>query len=277
MPILAIIITVICEQKSLLSNMRRKAWEYLEKYVEYFIERPIDTPRKLRLIYLFACLPVIIILLGLKLVLIKHMAIMLIINLFLFMLSIQILTWKEEAKQEEAADKRSFINTYATRFFAPLFWFLILPSAIGSISYLIIICQSAELKARNLDTLIYNHVVDKMLFYANLIPYALLFLLIALAGDFEEVTHYIVEQKKNFSKSFYFLENMLHEIVLIAIGKGKFQIDGTWYTDQGEIEAAVLDDQRFTREITAYIVAILYRASLFFIGIIAVVCIAAMF
>ncbi len=277
MPIIALILTGILERRNLLTTARSAFNNQILRYISFFTTRTVETQRQIRYIYLFACLPVIIILLGLKLVLIKHMAIMLIINLFLFMLSIQILTWKEEAKQEEAADKRSFINTYATRFFAPLFWFLILPSAIGSISYLIIICQSAELKARNLDTLIYNHVVDKMLFYANLIPYALLFLLIALAGDFEEVTHYIVEQKKNFSKSFYFLENMLHEIVLIAIGKGKFQIDGTWYTDQGEIEAAVLDDQRFTREITAYIVAILYRASLFFIGIIAVVCIAAMF
>ncbi|MDQ5921670.1 MAG: hypothetical protein QG673_1729 [Pseudomonadota bacterium] len=276
MPIFAIIITSIFEQKPFMVNLRAACSKYLGKYLSYFMERNINTPGELRFIYLFACLPVFLILIGTKLLLINHHFVMLIINLCLFMLSVQILTWKEEAKNEYAADKRSFVNTYATRFFAPLFWFLVLPSAIGSICYLIIIHLSTELKAKNLDTMIYNHVVDKMLFYANIVPYTILFMFISLAGNFEEVTHYLLEQKKHFSKSFYFLESMLNQIVLIAIGKDKFQIDEIRYADK-EVEASILNDERFTPEITAYIVAILYRAGLFFIGIVALISIAALF
>ena len=99
---------------------------------------------------------------------------------------------------------------------------------------------------------------------------------IALAGDFEEAMHYILEQRKHFTKSFYFLENMLNELVLIAIGKDKFQIDQHVSHDK-EFEATTLDSQRFTPEITAYIVAILYRAGIFFIGIIAIISLAKIF
>ncbi len=276
MSIFAILVTSFLEQTNMLVKLRIAFWEQIEKYVAYFTSRPITTQRELRLIYLFACLPVVVILTGLKLVLFKHFLIYTIINIFLFMLSVQVLTWKEEAKNIYAADKRSFVTTFAVRCFAPLFWFLVLPSAIGSISYLVIICLSADLKSKNSDLMIYNVVVDKMLFYASVIPYTILFLFIALAGDFEEVTHYILEQRKSYTKSFYFLENMLNEIVLIAIGKDKFQIGDNILVSE-EFEASKLDHERFTTEITAYIVAILYRAGLFFIGIVALICISKLF
>ncbi len=276
MSIFAILLTSILEQRNLLSKIRAVFWKYLEIYVGYFTNRQINSQRQLRLIYLFASLPVFVILFIIKLLLLNHQIIYSLLNIFLFVLTVQILTWKNEAKDETVSDKRSFITTYAVKFFVPLFWFVVLPSAIGSICFLLIVCISAKLKAKNIDLIIYNVVADKMIFYASVIPYAILFGFIALAGDFEEVTHYVLEQKNNFTKSYYFLENTLNEIVLIAIGKDKFQL-GIKDSETDEIEAFKLEEEHFTPEITAYIVAVLYRTGLFFIGVITLVCIAQLF
>ncbi len=276
MSLFAIILTSILEQRNTLAKIRAFFWRYIEIYVGYFTNKQINSQRQLRLIYLFASLPVFIVLFIIKLLLLNHQIIYDLLNTILFILTVQILTWKNEAKDETAADKYSFITTYAVKFFVPLFWFMILPSAIGSICFLLIVSISATLKAKNIDLIIYNLVADKMLFYASVVPYTILFGFIALTGDFEEVTHYVLEQKNNFTKSFYFLENMLNEIVLIAIGKDKFQLE-TKDLATDEIEAFKLEEERFTPEITAYIVAVLYRAGLFFIGVIALICIAKLF
>ena len=276
MSIFAILLTSFLEQQKLLGNVRAFFWKYLDIYVEYCTNKPIETQRQLRLIYLFACAPVFVVLIIIKLILLNHIVLYGLINIFLFILSVQMLTWKNEAKEESASDNRSFVTTYAVKFFVPLFWFVVLPSATGSISYLIIVAISRRLKEKNIDLIIYNVVADKMLFYASIIPYTILFGFIALAGDFEEVSYYVIEQKNNFSKSFYFLENMLNEIVLISISKDKFQLQKQ-ALETDEIEAVKLKHEHFTPEITAYIVAVLYRAGLFFIGVIALICIASLF
>ena len=208
MSLFAIILTSILEQRNTLAKFRAFFWRYIEIYVGYFTNKQINSQRQLRLIYLFASLPVFIVLFIIKLLLLNHQIIYNLLNIILFILTVQILTWKNEAKDETVADKYSFITTYAVKFFVPLFWFMILPSAIGSICFLLIVSISATLKAKNIDLIIYNVVADKMLFYASVVPYTILFGFIALTGDFEEVTHYVLEQKNNFTKSFYFLENM---------------------------------------------------------------------
>ncbi|HMT02635.1 MAG TPA: hypothetical protein PKD00_04895, partial [Burkholderiales bacterium] len=220
-----------------------------------------------------ACLPIFIILMVLKTILSSWPTIYFIINTLLFMCSVEILTWKEEAKKTNIDNKLHFINTYATHFFAAIFWYIILPSAIGSICYMIIMLISSELKQKGIDLVVYNIVVDKMLFYANIIPFSILYLFIAIAGDFEEVTHYIVEQFRNLTKSFYFLEDTLKEAVVIAIGKGKFQIKKL-SEQQDDIEAGVITQDKFNPQIDAYIIAILYRAGLFFLLVLTIVSLA---
>ncbi len=266
MTIITILLTIFLEQLKLLDNIRRMFLDKLTLYVSYFSNRNIINQRSLRLSYLFACIPIVLLLLGIKAILYKHEVVYAIFNIFLFILSVQIVNWKNESNH--ALNDRSIITTYATTFFAPLFWYIALPSAIGSICYLIIILLSNEMKSKNLDTMIYNVVVDKMLFYLNVVPYTLLFLLLAFAGDFEEVSHFLLEQRKQFSKSFYYLENTLHGAVLIAIGKGKFQIDDFRHTE--EIEAIHVEIERFDPQITNYIIAILYRAGLFFMGLLVI-------
>jgi hypothetical protein len=133
---------------------------------------------------------------------------------------------------------------------------------------------SNEFKHKGLDSVIYNVVVDKILFYANVVPYSVLFLFIAIAGNFEDVTHYLVEQRKNFVKSFFFLENTLREIIFIAIGKEKFKLNTEINRYNEATEAYAPDAEKFNPKINAYIVAILYRAGIFFIAIVGIISIA---
>jgi cobalamin biosynthesis protein CobD/CbiB len=276
MLIFAIIITVILEQTKSVFGLRNKFIQLMERYINFFTAIPIRNQRQLRLMYLYVCIPIILLLIALKILLVKSHFLNIFINLFLFILSVQILTWKEEAKHVNAASERSFVSTYANKFFAPLFWFIVLPSAIGPICYLLITQLSSFLKSKNIDLEIYNVVVDKMLFYINVIPYAILFIFIALASHFEESMHFILEKKKQFHKSFFFLENMLNELVLVANGKERFKIHENFKYDQ-EIEASSFSSQRYTPEITAYIVATLYRAGIFFIGLVVLISVAKIF
>lgn len=275
MPLISIILTAFLEQRSLLNKARRGFNNQILRYIGFFISRPVETQRQIRYIYLFACLPIVLILLGLELVVAPHHRfIYTLLKLVLFVFGVQVLTWKEQSKTEAGAKNHSFIETYAVNFFAALFWYLVLPAAIGLMCYLIITAISNEFKRQNLDSVIYNVVVDKMLFYANIIPYSLLFLFIAIAGNFEDVTHYIVEQRKNFAKSFFFLENTLKEVIFIAIGKEKFQLSSDINDYNETTEANELGTEKFNPKINAYIVAILYRSGIFFVVLIGLISIA---
>ena len=272
MSIFAIILTALLEQKRLLNNIRAIFNKYLESYIEFFTNRTVSSQREIRYIYLFACLPVIFVLGILGFLLSHHILFYSILKLVLFIFCIHILTWKEQAKT--TTDNYSYINTYAINFFSVLFWYLVIPASIGAVCYLIIIAISNSFKEKGLDSVIYNVTVDKMLFYANVIPYTLLYMFIALAGNFEEVTHFIIAQRKHFTKSFFYLENVLHEIILIAIGKEKFQLAQEIYNPDDATEANLLQAEKFNPKINSYIIAILYRTGLFFIGLIAIISIA---
>ena len=99
MSIIAILITSFLEQRGMLVTVRAAFWNKLQTYVTYFTARPVTTQRELRLVYILACVPVIVILGAIKLLLLNHYFTYSIINIVLFVLSVQILTWKEEAKK----------------------------------------------------------------------------------------------------------------------------------------------------------------------------------
>ena len=166
--IFAIIITSFLEQKMLLVNLRQRFQMQVNWYIEYFIKRNFKTASQIRYTYFIALVPIIIILLLLKFILSFNLAFVIIyklINLLLFILTINVLTWKQIAKTTNSQNDYHFITHYATHFFAALFWYLILPSAIGSISYMMIMSMSAKLKNKGLDIIVYDLVVDKLLFY----------------------------------------------------------------------------------------------------------------
>lgn len=275
MPIFALVLTAILERQNLLNKVRSVFNKQILCYIRFFMKRTVDTQREIRYIYLFACLPVVLLLLGIKIVIAPHYLVLYtLIKLILFVLGVQVLTWKEESKTPSKAKNYSFIDTYAVYFFATLFWYLVLPANIGLMCYIIITAISNEFKNKGLDSVIYNVVLDKMLFYANVIPYSFLFLFIAIAGNFEDVIHYLVEQRKNFVKSFFFLDNTLREVIFIALGKEKFKLNTEINSYNEATEASELDEDKFNPKINAYIVAILYRAGIFFVVIVGIISIA---
>jgi hypothetical protein len=264
MLLVGIILTIFFEQRNLLIGARSWFNRLLLRYISMFISKEVNTQRQIRYIYLFACLPVIVLLILFKLTVGQHhIFIYFLVKIILFILSIEVLTWKEEAKTASKSRNFYFIETYAVKFFAALFWYLVLPTAIGLICYLIITMISTQLKNKNPDSVIYNVVIDKMLFYANILPYSCLFLFIAIAGNFEDVTHHLISQRKNFVKSFLFLDNLLKETVFYALGKEKFKLDTHNYSEA--TEADELDNDKFSPKIVEYIVAVLYRVGIFFI------------
>ena len=70
------------------------------------------------------------------------------------------------------------------------------------------------------------------------------------------------------------MENTLREVIFIAIGKEKFKLKTGINRYNEATEAFELDSEKFTPKINAYIVAILYRAGIFFVFIVGIVSIA---
>lgn len=269
MTIIAIIISLFLEQQRLLVKPREFFAKWLTKYLSYFTNKSFKNQRTIRYAYLFSCLPVVAILLTIRILLISHPLLYLIVIVIIFMFSVQLLTWKKKAAEVyNSSNFEEFISMYATGFFAPLLWFVLLPVGVGAVCYLIITQISLELKDKGMDIIVYNVVVDKMLFYANVIPYFVLYVFIAIAGNFEIVFHHILDKRKSFDKSFYFLNNTLHEIILLAIDKDKFQIK---QNEMDDTESGVVPTERFTPEIKSHIIAILYRAGIFFVGSLVVI------
>jgi hypothetical protein len=268
MTIIAVLITVLLEQqKSYIGKIRGYLASCFLAYVRFFLNREFKTQREIRMSYLTLIAPLVLLLILLKILLFKHVLAGFLVNLVIFVLFVEVLVWKEEAKELTPTNKSfAFINTFATRFFAPLFWFWVFPFGIGVVAYYVIMLMSQELKNKGLDLVVYNVVVDKMMFYANIIPYTILYIFIAFAGDFEHVSHYLIEQRKNFTKSFYFLNNLLNDVILIAIDRERYEESSN--NSDGDGEAGIVKQDSFSLAMVKYVVAVLYRAGLFFLAVV---------
>ena len=266
MSFLAILFTIFLEQQRLLVRMRRWFNCKIEQYANLFVNRDFQTVREIRLYFIFATLPFLIVTLGLLMLpLSRHHLSYFLINCLLFILCSDILGWKEEAKRaNRSSEFQQFVQTYATRFFATTFWFIVLPSCLGAICYLVLTIIGNKLRLRGKDSVVYSVVVDKMLFWLNIVPYSILFIFIAAAGDFEEVMRYVLEQRKQVKLSFYYLENVLNEVAFIAIGKDKFKHHTLIIENEG-IEELCNSHNLFDPKVVDYVVALLYRSGLFFI------------
>ncbi len=268
MSLIILIITAILEYYQLLVKIRKVFYNKLIEYIKLFTTRNFHNQREIRYAYLLMCLPIIIGCSLLFIVLPQHQILSFFIKLSFFILSIDILAWKINYKNSQNNQEEiTFINLFVIRFFAPLIWFLLLPYGIGIFCYLIVTLASVHIKNKGLDIIVYSLVVDKILFYVNIIPYLILYIFVAIAGDFEDVFHYLLSERKNFTKSYYFLDNILHNAILIAVDKEQFKIlderENLEVID-GYSKLASLNTQTKT-----YIVALLYRIALLFVGIMA--------
>jgi hypothetical protein len=266
------------EQQKLLHGVRRWFNAKMEQYANFFVNRDFQTVREIRVQFILSILPFVALTLILMLLpLSRHHVIYFIVNCFLFLLCVDMLGWKEEAKlTNRGSDFQQFVQTFATRFFATTFWFIVLPSCLGAIAYLVLTVIGNKLRQRGEDSVVYAMVVDKMLFWINIVPYTVLFVFIAAAGDFEEVMRYVLEQKGKIKLSFYYLENVLNEVAFIAIGKDKFA-KANAYSDDDGIEDIRKTNSIFDPKVVDYVVALLYRSGLFFILAITVISIINLF
>lgn len=266
MSFLAILLTLFLEQQKLLVGIRRWFNEKVEEYANFFVNRDFQTVREIRLNFIFAVLPFLLVTFILMALFYgRHHIIYFIINCGLFLLSADMLGWKEEAKKtNRGSEFQQFVQTYATRFFATTFWFVVLPSSLGAICYLVLSVIGNKLRLRGEGSVVYTVVVDKMLFWLNIVPYTVLCIFIAAAGDFEEVMRYVLEQRNQVKLSFYYLENVLNEVAFIAIGKDKFRNNEILFENEG-FEDTRITNNLFNPKVIDYVVALLYRSGLFFI------------
>lgn len=278
MSFLAIFVTIFLERQKLLGGVRSWFNTKLEQYANFFVNRDFQTVREIRVQFILAVLPFVIITLLLMLLpLGQHHIIYFLVNCLLYVLCVDILGWKEEAKTtNRGSEFQQFVQTYATRFFATTFWFIVLPSCLGAIAYLVLTIIGNKLRQRGEDSVVYTVVVDKMLFWINIVPYTLLCIFISAAGDFEEVMRYVLEQRGKVKLSFYYLENVLNEVAFIAIGKDKFTMQRNSFDDEG-IEDLRKNNSLFDPQVVDYVVALLYRSGLFFILAITVISIIMLF
>lgn len=279
MSFLAIFVTLFLERQKLLGGVRSWFNAKLEQYANFFVNRDFQTVREIRVQFLLAILPFIVLTLLLMLLpLAKHHITYFLVNCFLFILCVDILGWKDEAKTtNRGSDFQQFVQTYATRFFATTFWFIVLPSSLGAIAYLVLTIIGNKLRLRGEDSVVYTVVVDKMLFWINILPYSILSIFIAAAGDFEEVMRYVLDQRGKVKLSFYYLENVLNEVAFIAIGKDKFAMVKSSSLEEEGIEDLRKPSGIFDPQVVDYVVALLYRAGLFFILTISVISIIMLF
>jgi hypothetical protein len=265
MYILAILITGALDKHHLLDQIRNIFIRLVDKYFNLFNSYKIINQRQIRYLYLITIVPLILLMALIKISFYKYTLILEVINFILFVLSCQIFTWKYEAENNES--DRDYINTYAVRFFAPMFWFLVIPT-FGPICYLFISILSNKVKKKSTDMIVYNMTIDKMLFYANIIPFLVLYFFLAIAGNFEEIFHFVLSKRSELfsTKSFYLLERTLKEVVLISIGKDNFETNNS-----SDFNYDYSADEKLSPEITPYIVAMLYRTGLFFISVLAII------
>lgn len=268
MYILSILITGALDKHNLLRGVREKFIDLLKLYLDLFNKYQTKNQRQIRYLYVLVLVPILIAVAIIKIVFIKYSIILDVINLILFMLSCQMFSWIDEANKKVSLQE--FINTYANWFFAPLFWFFVLPT-FGPVCYLIISLISAKIKDSKPDLIVYNMTVDKMLFYVNVIPFLVLYFFLAIAGNFEEILHFVLSKKEElYSKSFYTLEYVLKEVVLISIGKSKFQ-NNTLVSENYDYNTEFRVEDKISDEVKPFIIAILYRTGLFFISVLAIV------
>ena len=272
MSFIAIILNFFIEHHNIFKSGKKWFSRLIYSYAQLFMQKEFTTVRQIRVSFILAMIPFAIVI-GLMqfLHLINHLSwIYMIINGILFIFVVDMLGWKEEAKETNRnKDYQNFVQSYATNFFATTLWFILLPSILGSICYLALTAMANILRRKSINSMIYADVIDKMLFWINVLPYTILFIFIAIAGDFEAVMHQILAQKSKVKVSYFYLENLLNEIVYVAIGKDKFQMRKPKFNDDGF--EAIERHSSYDPQVIDYIVALLYRTGVFFIA--SIICI----
>ena len=268
--ILAIILTYILEEKFSLDDFRNSVISKTREFISKLINpERITTQRKLRLLYLYICLPVITTDIVINLIFKNNYVISLIINIFIFIIFVNINSWKKNSNKTNAK-QLFFISDFANNFFSASFWFIVFPYSSGLLAYYLITEISYVLKRNNIDSQVFNITIDKMLFYINFLPYLLLYFFISITSNFEDVFHILLEEKNKFNKSYYFILNLLYDVILVAIRKDNFKIEKNQLFDE-DINDIYIHKIEYNDDVLTYIIALLNRVTIFFIGSMALI------
>lgn len=280
MSFLAIFVAFFLEYRNIFSGVRSWFRHKISDYAGFFVNRDFNTVREIRIQFILAMLPFIAATLFLMILPLTDLDLVYyIVNAIIFIMCVETLSWRKQAKKtSRGRDFQMFVQTFATRFFAATFWFIVLPSVLGTICYLTLTAMGNKLRARSEESMVYSVVVDKMLFWINIVPYSVLTIFIAIAGDFEEVMHYILSQRGQVKVSFFYLENVLNEVAFLAIGKDKFaRTRSVSYDESSGIEDFRSNKNIFDPKVVDFVVALLYRSGLFFVSAIVVISLVGLF
>lgn len=261
MTAIIIILAFYLEKIQVVQLFKKNVQRLLYAYINFFLKEKFHSTFQMRLYFLGLVIPITFLLIGLMILTSKIFGLLyFLLNLIAYIACVDFSIFDVFRSKEQVSDLKQVVADYASSFFACSFWFVVLPGPIGIVLYFILVHVAQQLKANRQELLIYNLVIDKMLFWLNLFPYALLSTMFGLVGNFEKSLSYLLEHFKYKISSFY-LENILYELSLAAVDKKQTIMDDYGYQSLTDCNVVSQDDIRS-------VVALLYRCTVLFVFII---------
>lgn len=261
MTAIIIVLAFYLEKIQVVQLFKKNVQRLLHAYINFFLKEKFHSTFQMRLYFLGLVIPITFLLIGLMILTSKIFGLLyFLLNLIAYIACVDFSIFDVFRSKEQVSDLKQVVTDYASSFFACSFWFVVLPGPIGIVLYFILVHVAQQLKANRQELLIYNLVIDKMLFWINLFPYALLSTMFGLVGNFEKSLSYLLEHFKYKISSFY-LENILYELSLAAVDKKQTIMDDYGYQSLTDCNVVSQDDIRS-------VVALLYRCTVLFVFII---------
>lgn len=261
MTAIIIVLAFYLEKIQVVQLFKKNVQRLLHAYINFFLKEKFHSTFQMRLYFLGLVIPITFLLIGLMILTSKIFGLLyFLLNLVAYIACVDFSIFGVFRNKDKVSDLKQVVTDYASSFFACSFWFVVLPGPIGIVLYFILVHVAQQLKANCQELLIYNLVIDKMLFWLNLFPYALLSTMFGLVGNFEKSLSYLLEHFKYKISSFY-LENILYELSLAAVDKKQTVMDDYGYQSLTDYNIVSQDDIRS-------VVALLYRCTVLFVFII---------
>jgi membrane protein required for beta-lactamase induction len=253
-----IVLAFYFEKLDYVRLFKKSVQRVLQAYIDFFLKERFQSTFQMRLYFLGLVIPIFTLLVGLMIITSKIFGLLyFLLNFVAYLSCVDFSIFYRLREKDNIVDLKQVVYDYSGNFFACSFWFVALPGPLGVVLYFILVHVSDRLKANKQELLIYNLVIDKMLFWLNLFPYSLLSVMFALVGNFERVISYLLDNFKYKISSFY-LENFLFELSLSAVDKKQVITDDYGYQ-------SVADCNNISKDEVYSVVALLYRCTVLFV------------
>jgi len=219
---ISIIIAYLLDKYIRQSKIKQFYFRLIARYSNLFTSKKPRSVKHIRQSFIFSIIPILAIGIALSVLFDNTIGyfFFFIFNTFIFCLACDFYSWRN-VPHNNADDKliSRTIHSFMTHQFALVIYFLIMPSISGVVIYTLLNTSAQTIKKNNTESLVQFDVVDKMLFWLNLIPYSIMFVFISLAGDFDSTIYTLLKQKNKFKISSYYLEQLLNQLVLNSVRK----------------------------------------------------------